>query len=316
MEKYDVCIIGAGPAGCTAGLYSARAELKTVVIEGIYNNEIMPGGQLVTTTDVENYPGFVKGINGYDLVQNMKSQTEKFNAKFLSKNVVKVDFSEPNNLKLFLNDNTVLISRTVIIATGATAKKLEFKGSQEFWNKGISACAVCDGALPLFRKKPLAVIGGGDSAMEEALFLSKYASKVYIIHRRDELRASKIMQTRAMRNEKIEFLYSYQVIEAIGDKTLKQIKIKSNKNQEESIIDCNGLFFGIGHEPMSKLFSEYIETLPNGYIKTNGESTKTNVPGVFACGDVKDYKWRQAITAAGSGCIASLEAEEYLNSLE
>ncbi|VVU95449.1 Pyridine nucleotide-disulphide oxidoreductase [seawater metagenome] len=315
MEQYDVCIIGAGPAGCTAALYSSRAELNTLVIEGIYSKDIMPGGQLVTTTDVENYPGFKVGINGAELVENMKSQAQRFNAQFLNKNIVRVDFTDSNNLKLFTHDNKEINSKTVIIATGAKAKKLEFPGCETFWNKGISACAVCDGALPLFRKKPLAVIGGGDSAMEEALFLTKYASKVYIIHRRDELRASKIMQKRAIENEKIEFLYSHQVIEAMGEKLLKKIKVKCNKTDKIAEIDCNGLFFGIGHEPMSKLFSEYVDTFENGYIKTDGESTKTNINGVFACGDVKDFKWRQAITAAGSGCIASLEAEEYLANL-
>ncbi len=313
---FDVCIIGAGPAGCTAAIYSSRADLKTLVVEGESNEEIIPGGQLVTTTDVENFPGF-SAINGFDLVDNMKKQAQKFNTQFLSKNIVKVDFSDCNNLKLFTNDNQTISSKTVIIATGAKAKKLTFKGSEEFWNKGISACAVCDGALPQFRKKPLAVIGGGDSAIEEALFLTKFGSIVYIIHRRDELRASKIMQNRAIQHPKIKFLYSHEIVEAKGGESLEQIDLICNKTKKISTFDCNGLFFGIGHQPMSELFVNILDLDKDGYIITQGEHTETNVKGVFACGDVKDKIWRQAVTAASSGCIAALESERYIqNNLE
>ena len=271
-----------------------------------------PGGQLTTTTDVENYPGFPEGINGYDLVENMKQQAEKYGTQVYDERVNKVDFSiKPFRLT---SASYEIESDTVIIATGATANKLYFEGSEEYWNKGISACAVCDGACPIFSDKPLVVIGGGDSAMEEAIFLTKYGSKVYIIHRRDKLRASKYMQQKAKLNDKIKFLYSCEVTEAKGNgEILTDIVIKNNKDDTTGELKCNGLFYGIGHTPTTEIFKDYIILDNKEYIKTKDNSTATNVEGVFACGDVQDSKWRQAITAAGTGCMAALEVEHYLN---
>jgi thioredoxin reductase (NADPH) len=309
----DVAIIGAGPTGCTAAIYTSRANLNTYLIEGEASDIIRQGGQLTTTDEVENYPGY-KSINGTDLVMNMRDQASQTDTKILPVTIERVNFSNSKDLKLYYNNNCIN-AKSIIIATGAVANKLEFKNSQKFWNNGISACAVCDGALPIFRNNPLVVIGGGDSAMEEATFLTKFASKVYIIHRRDTLRASSIMQERAKKNKKIKILYNYEVIEAQGDELLESVIIKSTLDKKKRKIMVKGLFFAIGHTPMSSIFSEYINTDDEKYILTDGECTKTNIPGVFAAGDVKDKKWRQAITAAGSGCIAALQVEEYLNSL-
>lgn len=309
---YDVAIIGAGPAACTAALYTSRAKLKTLIIEGDIEKGIVPGGQLTTTTEVENFPGFPEGIDGTELVDKMKEQAERFGTSILSETIIGVNFTNKLNYELYYKDNKKIKCKSVIICTGAIARKLVFKNSDKFWNKGISACAVCDGGLPMFRNKPLAVIGGGDSAMEEATFLSKYASKVYLIHRRDTFRASKIMQERVFNNNKIEILYNYIVKGADGQEMLSNIEIESTINNQTKQLEVNGLFFAIGHEPMTNIFKNYINLDNEKYIITEGESTKTNIPGVFAAGDVKDKKWRQAITAAGSGCIAALEVEEYL----
>ncbi|GAB4818193.1 hypothetical protein N2152v2_005239 [Parachlorella kessleri] len=322
--KTKLCIIGSGPAGHTAAIYAARAELQPVMLEGWMANGIAAGGQLTTTTDVENFPGFPEGMMGGELTERFRQQSERFGTKIFSETVTKLDLSE-RPFKVYTDEKEVE-AQTVIIATGAVARRLPFKGSDEdtgFWNKGISACAVCDGAAPMFRNNPIAVIGGGDSAMEEAHFLTKYGSKVYIIHRRDELRASKIMQVRprvgtlakrALENPKIEFLWSSTVEEAYGNEKglLAGLKVKNLKTGEVTDVPVSGLFFAIGHEPATKFLDGQINLDEDGYIATVPGSTATNIPGVFAAGDVQDKKWRQAITAAGSGCMAALEVERFL----
>lgn len=291
------------------------AELKPVMLEGWLANGIAAGGQLTTTSDVENFPGFPEGIMGGEICDKFRAQSERFGTKIFSETVTKVDFSK-RPFKVSTDEKDVY-AETVIIATGAVAKKLSFPGSGEengYWNKGISACAVCDGAAPMFRNKPIAVIGGGDSACEEASFLTKYGSKVYLIHRRDELRASKIMQKRVMDNPKIEILWDSVVEEATGNEKglLGGIKVRNVKTDASQDIEVAGLFFAIGHEPATKFLDGQIDLDEDGYIKTEPGFTKTNIPGVFAAGDVQDKLWRQAITAAGTGCMAALEAEHFL----
>eukprot|EP00195_Chlamydomonas_chlamydogama_P010561 CAMPEP_0202900960 /NCGR_PEP_ID=MMETSP1392-20130828/12390_1 /ASSEMBLY_ACC=CAM_ASM_000868 /TAXON_ID=225041 /ORGANISM="Chlamydomonas chlamydogama, Strain SAG 11-48b" /LENGTH=340 /DNA_ID=CAMNT_0049587429 /DNA_START=161 /DNA_END=1183 /DNA_ORIENTATION=+ len=318
VEKLStkVCIIGSGPAAHTAAIYAARAELKPILFEGFLANGIAAGGQLTTTTDVENFPGFPEGIMGTELVENMRKQSERFGTQIFTETVDRVELGN-RPFKIYTSEKEVE-AQTVIIATGAVAKRMEFPGSDEekgFWNKGISACAVCDGAAPIFRNKPIAVIGGGDSAMEEANFLTKYGSKVYIIHRRDTLRASKIMQQRAKDNPKIEFLWDSAVVEAYGNERnlLGGVKVQNLKTGDITDLQVNGLFFAIGHQPATAFLGGQLALDEDGYIKTEPGHTTTNIPGVFAAGDVQDKKWRQAITAAGSGCMAALEAEHFLS---
>ncbi|XP_048619340.1 thioredoxin reductase 1, mitochondrial isoform X1 [Brassica napus] len=316
-----LCIVGSGPAAHTAAIYAARAELNPLLFEGWMANDIAPGGQLTTTTDVENFPGFPDGILGADLTDNFRRQSERFGAKIFTETVTKVDFSS-KPLKLF-TDSRAVIADAVILATGAVAKRLTFPGSGDgsgegtggFWNRGISACAVCDGAAPIFRGKPLAVIGGGDSAMEEASFLTKYGSKVSIIHRRDAFRASKIMQQRVFANPKIDVVWNSTVVEAYGDGVLGGLKVKNVVTGDVEDLRVSGLFFAIGHEPATRFLDGAVELDSDGYVVTKAGSTETSVAGVFAAGDVQDKKYRQAVTAAGTGCMAALDAEHYLQEI-
>ncbi|CAJ1942165.1 unnamed protein product [Sphenostylis stenocarpa] len=315
--KTKLCIIGSGPAAHTAAIYAARAELKPVLFEGWMANGVAPGGQLTTTTDVENFPGFPAGILGAELMDRFRQQSQRFGAEVVTETVTTVDFSE-RPLRVF-TDSITVEAESVIVATGAVAKRLNFDGAGDgpggFWNRGISACAVCDGAAPIFRGRPLAVIGGGDSAMEEASFLSKFGSKVYIIHRRDKFKASKIMQRKLMNNPKIEVLWNSVVVGAYGDnkgKVLGGVKVKNVVTGVVSDLKVSGLFFAIGHEPATKFLDGQLELDPDGYVVTKPGTTKTSVDGVFAAGDVQDKRYRQAITAAGTGCMAALDAEHYL----
>ena len=315
MEEHKVIIIGSGPAAFTAAIYAARADQSPILLEGEISPEITPGGQLTTTTDIENFPGFPDGIDGFELVENMKKQCIKFGTKVLSETVVSVDLSaRPFMIK---TAQQIYYATSIIIATGATAKKLTFPGSDTYWMQGISACAVCDGALPMFRNKPVAVIGGGDTAMEEATFLSKYASTVYVVHRSGKLRASKIMQERVLKNHKISILYNHEVVKATdsvaSNNKLAAITILNKHDQTTHNLDVSGLFYAIGHKPASDFLAGQLKLDNEGYIITTPGTTQTSIPGVFAAGDVQDHKWRQAITAAGTGCMAALEAEHYLS---
>ena len=306
--KNDLTIIGSGPAGLTAALYAARGNLNPLVIEGF-----PPGGQLTLTTDVENFPGFPGGVMGPDLMIKFREQAEKFGAKIITGEVTKVDFSS-KNLQLFLDDNTIIDSSSIIISTGASAKMLGLEEESELIGKGVSTCATCDGFF--FKDQIVVVVGGGDSAMEEALFLTKFAKKVFIIHRREEFRASQIMLERAQSNSKIEFILNTEVSQINNPKENKvtDIVIKNNKDGKSKSMNTDAVFIAIGHIPNTSLFKNFLNLNENGYILTD-EGTKTNIPGVFACGDVQDWEYRQAITAAGSGCMAAIDTERYLSNL-
>ena len=300
---HDVIIIGAGPAGYTAGIYCSRARHDTILISGL-----LPGGQLMNTTDVENYPGFDEGIMGPDLMQIMRKQTENMGTKIIDDVVTNVDFSQ-NPFKVS-TASTNFEAKTVIVCTGATPRKIGIDGEQTFAGKGVSYCATCDGAF--FRDQELAVVGGGDSCMEEATFLTKFASKVHIIHRRDEFRASKIMQERALNNEKIAVHWNSTVLDIKGDKKVQQVILKDTKTEEETSVDMAGVFVAIGHEPNTELFKDQLELDQNGYIVLN-KNTQTSVDGVFSAGDVHDHRYRQAVTAAGYGCMAAIDVDKYLS---
>ncbi|EKR73856.1 thioredoxin-disulfide reductase [Leptospira noguchii] len=312
---HKIVIIGSGPAGHTAAIYAARANLNPVMYEGFMAGGIAAGGQLTTTTEVENFPGFPEGIDGTKLTQLFREQSIKYGTKILTQTITKVDFSS-KPFKLW-SDDELIEAHAVIIATGATAKRMNVIGEDTYWQRGISACAVCDGALPIYRNKELAVVGGGDSAVEEASHLTKFASKVYLLHRRDSLRASKIMQKRATTHPKIEIIWNSQVKEAKGDgKNLTSLTLEDTINGQKKELSVGGLFYAIGHKPNTDIFQGILDLDESGYIKTVPGSTKTNVEGVFAAGDVQDKIYRQAVSAAGSGCMAALDAERWLESRE
>lgn len=309
MKHAKLVIVGSGPAGYTAAIYAARANLAPVLYEGFYTGPA--GGQLMTTTDVENYPGFPEGVSGPELVERFRAQALRFGTQIISEDVKHVELTHsPFAVK---GPKTHYQADAVIIATGATANRLDIVGARdgEFWQKGVTACAVCDGAAPIFRNRPLFVVGGGDTAIEEALFLTKFGSRVYIVHRRDQLRASKIMQERAFKNPKIEILWDSVVVAVNGDNVVQNLTVENVKTGQKETKEAGGLFFAIGHTPNTAFLQNQIELHPNGYIKVL-KGTRTNIEGVFAAGDVQDHEYRQAITAAGSGCMAALEAERWL----
>ena len=305
----QLVIIGSGPAGYTAAIYAARAQLEPLMFEGFAAGGL-PGGQLMTTTEVENFPRFSEGIQGPQLMKEMRQQALRWGTKVITDDVVKVNFADrPFTIT---TDDLEVKANAVIIATGATAKRLHIEGEEQFWNNGISACAICDGTNPLFQNVEIAVVGGGDSAAEEALYLTKYASKVHLLVRSDRLRASKVMQERVFNHDKIQIHWQVLPISAQGDDVLQSIQIQDQKDHAISELKVGGLFYAIGHTPNTQLFAGQIDLDEKGYIKTSGKSTSTNIAGVWAAGDVQDHIYRQAITAAGTGCMAALEAERWL----
>ncbi|MCC6179332.1 MAG: thioredoxin-disulfide reductase [Chloroflexi bacterium] len=303
---WDVLIVGSGPAGWTAAIYSARAALKTLLFTGLEKGGL-PGGQLMLTTEVENYPGFRDGIMGPDLMDQMREQALRFGTELVEDDVTRVDLSK-RPYTLYVGDEAYR-GRAVIIATGASALWLGLESEKRLQGRGVSACATCDGFF--FREKDVVVVGGGDTAVEEATFLTRYATKVTMVHRRDELRASKIMQERAHNNPKIEFAWNSVVTEILGEHGVDAVRLKDTKTGEERVHPTQGVFIAIGHRPNTELFRGTIDMDDVGYILTT-KHTETNVPGVFAAGDVRDHRYRQAITAAGDGCMAALDAEEFL----
>ncbi len=307
----NVIIVGSGPAAHTAAVYAARADLDPLMFEGFMAGGVAAGGQLTTTTDVENYPGFPDGIMGPELMDEMRKQSSRFGTRIKTETVDAIDMSQrPFVVKVGSKE---FRSKAVIIATGATARRLGLPGEEDYWQRGMSACAVCDGALPIFREKPLVVIGGGDSACEEASYLAKFGSSVTMLVRRDELRASKAMQKRVFDNEKINIMWNTNATEVQGDgKLISHVKVRNNQTGEEGVLDAGGLFYAIGHKPNTEFLAGQLEMDDTGYVITHGKSTATNVPGVFAAGDVQDKTYRQAVTAAGTGYMAALEAEKFI----
>ncbi|WP_026403990.1 thioredoxin-disulfide reductase [Actinomadura rifamycini] len=300
----NVIIIGSGPAGYTAAVYAARGDLKPLVFEG----SVTAGGALMNTTDVENFPGFPDGIMGPDLMDNLRKQAERFGAELIADDVTEVDLNaDPKIVKV---GDDVYRARAVIVATGSGYRELGLPDEQRLSGRGVSWCATCDGFF--FREQDIAVVGGGDTAMEEAIFLTKFARTVTVVHRRDELRASKIMQDRAFANDKIKFRWDSEVTAIHGDDRVQGVTLRNVKTGEEDRLDITGLFIAIGHDPRSELFAGQLETDPDGYLLVDAPTTKTKVPGVFACGDVVDHIYRQAVTAAGSGCSAAIDAERWL----
>jgi len=304
-EIHDVVIVGSGPAGYTAAIYAARAQLSPVLYEG----SVTAGGALMNTTDVENFPGFVEGVMGPDLMDSMRKQSERFGTKIITDDIVSMELSGDIKVLTDGSGNT-LKAKAVILATGSAYKEIGLTNEKRLSGRGVSWCATCDGFF--FREKVIAVVGGGDSAMEEANFLTRFASKVFVIHRRDSLRASKIMVERAHANPKIEFIWNTEVIDVLGEDKVSGLKLRNLVSGEESDKDFDGLFVAIGHLPRSELLVNQIDLDGEGYVKVDGRSTRTNQKGVFACGDLVDHTYRQAITAAGSGCQAALDAERFL----
>jgi len=301
--KYDIIIIGAGPAGYTAGIYCSRARHNTLLISGI-----LPGGQLMNTTDVENYPGFDEGIMGPDLMLTMRKQAERMGTEIIDDEVISVDLKN-NPLKVSTASST-FETYSVIVCTGANPRKIGLDGEQTFAGKGVSYCATCDGAF--FKNQEIIVVGGGDSAMEEAIFLTKFASTVHIVHRRDKFRASKIMQERVLSNQKIKVHFNCTVEDIQGDQKFQKVILKNVKNNEKITLEAGGLFVAIGHEPNSKILENQVELDENGYVVLKN-NTETSIPGVFCAGDVHDHRYRQAVTAAGFGCMAAIDADKHLS---
>ncbi|HUE95507.1 MAG TPA: thioredoxin-disulfide reductase [Longimicrobiaceae bacterium] len=313
-QTENLVIIGSGPAAWTAAIYAARANLDPLVFEGEPSREMIPGGQLMWTTDIENFPGFPDGVGGQDLMDRMKAQATRFGTRVVGENIASVDFSvRPFRLKPSWSD--AVTASTVIIATGARANWLGLPNEERLAQTGggVSACAVCDGALPFYRDKVLAVVGGGDTAMEEATYLTKYAREVVIIHRRDEFRASKIMADRALRNPKIRIAWNTEVVDVLGEEEIEALRLRDTLGDEERVMPIGGLFVAIGHTPNTAFLGGQLEATANGYIVTKcAWRTETSVPGDFAAGDVIDDYYRQAVTSAGTGCMAALEAERWL----
>jgi thioredoxin reductase (NADPH) len=316
-EAREVVIIGSGPAGLTAAIYASRAQLSPLVIEGEPSSTSdQPGGQLMLTTEVENFPGFVDGIMGPELMQTFRAQAARFGAEYVTAKASKVDLSR-RPFSVWVGDpdaeEPTYVADALIISTGAQSLMLNLPNEERLLGYGVSTCATCDGFF--FRERNIAVVGGGDSALEEALFLTRFASKVTIIHRRGELRASKVMQQRAFSHPSIEFLWNTSVIDVLGETTVSGIRVRNNISEEESVLELSGLFVAIGHQPNTGLFKGQLDMEENGYLRTF-DGTRTNVDGVFACGDVQDHRYRQAITAAGSGCMAALDVERWLEDQE
>ncbi|HET9444573.1 MAG TPA: thioredoxin-disulfide reductase [Acidimicrobiales bacterium] len=312
-EPRDVIIIGSGPAGLTAAIYTARANLRPLVLEGEPSSTSdQPGGQLMLTTEVENYPGFVEGIQGPDLMKAFRDQAARFGAEYLTVKAGKVDFSGPPHR--VVADDQEYAARAVIVATGARALTLGLENERRLMGYGVSTCATCDGFF--HTDTEIAVVGGGDSAMEEALFLTKFASKVHVIHRRQGFRASKIMLDRAQRNDKINFVLDTRVTDVLGDRSVEALELENTQTGETSTLPVHGLFIAIGHVPNTDLFKGWLEMEDTGYLVTRHGSSFTNIPGVFAAGDVQDHVYRQAVTAAGSGCMAAIDAERWLEANE
>jgi thioredoxin reductase (NADPH) len=311
MERRKLVIIGSGPAAYTAAIYASRANLFPLVYEGFFAGP--PGGQLMTTTDVENYPGFPEGVTGPALMDKFRKQAEKFGTTILTEDIVSVDLS----VRPFVvtGSPTSVLADALIIATGANAQRLDVPGARdgELWQKGVTACAVCDGAAPIFRNKDLFVFGGGDTAVEEAVFLTKYGKKVFLVHRRDALRASKIMSERALKHPKIEVLWNHILTKVEGDAVVSGVVLKDINTGKETSCGAGGVFFAIGHTPNTAFLKGQVDLHPNGYIKVKACASYTSVEGVFAAGDVQDHIYRQAVTAAGSGCMAALDAERWLS---
>lgn len=308
-KHFKVVVIGSGPAGLTAAIYASRADLSPLVLEGPE-----PGGQLTTTTDVENYPGFPDGIMGPEMMELFRKQATRFGADCRYGMVTSIDF-ENRPYKIEVDESFSITADAIIVSTGASAKWLGIESEQKMRGRGVSACATCDGAF--FRNQHIVVIGGGDTAMEEATFLTKFASKVSVVHRRDELRASKVMQDRAFKDPKIEFIWDSELIEVHGEKTVQGVTLSNLKTQEKTFIeDVTGVFLAIGHKPNTDLFKGVLDMDDVGYIKTKPDSTYTNLPGIFACGDAQDSIYRQAVTAAGTGCMAAIDAERWLSEHE